>query len=179
MFEPIHRLFEGSEKWLEEKCQALSKLAPDSTLLHTNGDPYLHRFYLWRRSDAPSWVPSWFKRNLPGIYLHYFHRGDLDKELHNHPWGGSLSLIITNGYREERLTETGVVSRLIRPGSLNFIRYRDFHRVDLINPTKGAWTLFFSGARVQDWGFIDPDTRSYTDWETFVAERDNQLTVSN
>lgn len=149
--------------------------------LDTNGDLYLCRYYFWRKSKTPKWVPARVRKLIPSIYLHYFYRGDLDEELHNHPWVNSMSLILTNGYYEDRLTPDGVVRRKIRPGSLNFIRCTDFHRVDLIDPTKGAWTLFITGQRVQEWGFKDIDTGKYTYWETFVEEREQnaRLTLPN
>lgn len=36
------------------------------------------------------------------VYLHCFHRSDEDRDLHNHPWDKSVSLVLWGGYVEER-----------------------------------------------------------------------------
>jgi hypothetical protein len=40
----------------------------------------------------------------------------------------------------------------------------DFHRVDLRDEKKGAWTIFFTGPRSKDWGFLDRHTKEFKDW---------------
>jgi hypothetical protein len=54
--------------------------------------------------------------------------------------------------------------RDIRPGRLNLITTRDFHRVDLKDEKRGAWTIFFTGPRSKDWGFLDRHTKEFKDW---------------
>jgi len=164
----INWLFEKCEPLLEEACQRLSTRL-DDRLITTDGDPYLHRFYLYRRAREG------LKQYLPSVYLHYFHRGDLDRALHNHPWSYSFSLVLTNGYMEDRHTKYGVIRRLLRPGSINFIRANDYHKVALLNEKKGSWTLFVSGPRVQDWCFWDPsrpETKPIP-WQLYVDARDD------
>jgi hypothetical protein len=56
--------------------------------------------------------------------------------------------------------------REIKPGRFNLIRSFDFHRVDLHDEEKGAWTLFFTGRRNKDWGFLDRRTKEFKDWRT-------------
>ena len=145
----INWLFDKCEPLIERVCKKVSSRLPDR-LITTDGDPYLHRFYLHKKPREG------FRQYLPSVYLHYFHRGDLDKALHNHPWKYSLSLVLTNGYLEDRRTKYGVIRRLLRSGSVNFIRANDYHKVTLLDPSKGSWTLFVSGPRVQDWCFWDP-----------------------
>ena len=91
------------------------------------------------------------------------HRSDDDRELHNHPWENSTSLILWGGYREERLDADGTVRvRTYRPWSINRIGANDFHRVELLDP-RGCLTLFIAGKRQQSWGFKDPITGEYED----------------
>lgn len=139
-----------------------------SRLIEVDGEPYLRRFYIKRSG------------RFPGIYLHYFYRGDADRDLHNHPWDISISLILAGGYAEERLhriwTKQGwrntVVTRLLRPWNINIIKANDFHRVDFIPGVKGTWTLFCSGKRVQDWGFYIKDTGKFIDNQTYENIKD-------
>lgn len=137
-------------------------------------DLYLSRFYLYPphtagESDQDS-DEAW------GISLHHFHRSDEDLELHNHPWGWGFSIILTGGYEEERRVEnsgygTRVAQATFRPGRFNIIRANDFHRVLLLDPKNGAWTLFVHGPRIQDWGFWDPLTNIYEAWRPFIERR--------
>lgn len=127
-------------------------------LIEVDGKPYLHRFYL--------------KHNgyFPGIYLHRFYQSDPDRDLHNHPWKWSFSLILTGGYFEQRLVSVGeyrkVGPQMSNYGRLekitldrkapciNYITGDTFHRVVLKDRVNGAWTIFCSGPDVQDWGFM-------------------------
>jgi hypothetical protein len=114
--------------------------------------------------------PSW------GLYLHRFHRSDDEAELHNHPWRWAVSLVLQGGYSEERVVGESysegktlplVMRRQVRPGSLNFLRGDDFHRVDLTDGD--AWTLFLVGPVVQSWGFLDRMTGIFTPWRQFLG----------
>lgn len=107
------------------------------------------------------------------VYLHFFHRGDADRELHNHPWAGR-STILWGSYREERRVlnddhDWVVVDKVYEPGDKNDIQPRTFHRVDLL--TAGVWTLFETGQKVQSWHFWDRDTGVYTPWREALARR--------
>ena len=132
-----------------------------------DGNPYLERYYIFHGSKF---------KFLPGIYLHKFLSGDEDPELHNHPWGSSVSLILSGGYLEERRKDKivdgevkrHVVSKKITPGMFNLIKKNDFHRVDLLEDY--AWTIFFSGNREQDWGFWNRDTDEYVPWRDHVSK---------
>ncbi len=119
---------------------------------------YLSRYTLF---DFP-----WSKRR---IYLHRFHRSDEDRDLHNHPWTRSYSLVLLGGYREERLQDGKVIVRDVYPGSINVIDPNTFHRVDLLNGD--AWTIFFTGTLLQDWGFWDRDTNKFVDHKTYLLAK--------
>jgi hypothetical protein len=123
------------------------------------GEPYLARYYIFRRRMLPFRAPSW----LPGVYLHHFLVDD-DKELHNHPWS-AVSLILSGGYLEERMREDGCrYFRRLLPGKFNRIRPNDFHRVELLDQKKGCWSLFFYGSKVQSWGFWNAAKAKVIDW---------------
>jgi hypothetical protein len=51
---------------------------------------------------------------------------------------------------------------------VNVLTSRDFHRVDLLDPIRGCWTLFVHGKKSQGWGFLDRQTGKFTDWRKFI-----------
>jgi hypothetical protein len=137
----------------------LVDLCFEDTIRGLDGSPYLTRYMLLGLG-----------KKIGRVRIHCFHRGDTDREHHNHPlW--ALSLILRGGYREERLMRDGTVRvRDYGPGSLNLIMPRTFHRVDLIDGE--AWTLIVSGpVHEEGWGFIDPETSAYIPHEDFRTWR--------
>lgn len=136
---------------------------PSRIFMRNVVDPYLKRFDLFRRDRIEGrfselWVPD--------VHPHYFYRGDDDHELHNHPWEFAFAIILTNGYVEQRRVfgprgEITIREREYPPLSVNVIRANDFHKVQLLDPTRGCWTLFFAWRRMQDWGFWHPDTGEF------------------
>ena len=116
---------------------------------------YLTRYYVFRKPFK--WMPS--------VYLHCFHASDEDLELHNHDWNRSFSLILAGSYLEERLINGKIVNRIFKPGSINYIKADDFHRIEL--KTKRVWTLFISGSKTdaKGWGFLTRDTLKFTPWQ--------------
>jgi hypothetical protein len=109
-----------------------------------DGTPYLLRIYVLRI----------FRKRWPGVFLHYFFQGDRDRALHNHPWRWARSLILAGGYVEHRRDAQGnVTSRTYRPGDWNVLNGSDFHRVCLLS--RGCWSLFIAGERMQTWGFSE------------------------
>lgn len=147
---------------LERLCRWLEQKLPKTTIT-IQGKPYLTRCYVFGKD-----------RSWGNIYLHHFHSSDQGDELHNHPWKWGMSLIMAGGYSEEyrhsahvdeaETTEYTVLRREKRPGQLNLIKAGDFHRVDLHDEQKGAWTLFFAGPRTGEWGFWDRHTETFKDW---------------
>lgn len=149
---------------IDEICWKLVRTFPNRhRLIDIDGKPYLLRFYL--------------KRNgiLPGIYLHHFFMGDQDRELHDHPWDLSGSLILTGGYVEERLIP-GTIKRRLRhlgPGSINIIRGSTFHRVDLVGTR--SWTIFVSGKKTKGWGFLDDETGEIIPHRRYLEEKGREV----
>lgn len=121
--------------------------------------PYLSRYTL-RALDSGGMV-----------YLHHFHRGDADRELHNHPWAGS-SIILAGGYVEERRGYgMSIERRTFHVGDTNVLEPDTYHRVDLLDPTAGCWSLFTTGPKVQTWHFWDRATGVLTPWRDALARR--------
>jgi hypothetical protein len=161
--------------WLESKLP--------KTTITINGKPYLTRCYLFGKDRA--WG---------NIYLHHFHSSDQGDELHNHPWAWGLSFVLAGGYVEERASNpwtweahdpnkpynpleiddgwccgqkpcpVHIEKRDIKPGRLNLITPRIFHRVDLKDEAAGAWSIFFTGGRTKSWGFLNRHTSEFTDF---------------
>jgi hypothetical protein len=143
---------------------------PHITIPKPDGKPYLTRYYLFGADRE--WGNWW---------LHHFHSSDLDIApyaipsstnylLHCHPFIGSVSFVLTGGYNEERRNvDDTVYKRTVKPFSFNFLFRNDFHRVELLDEEKGAWTFFFTGPRSKDmsWGFWDRITKRYMDYKLF------------
>lgn len=173
------------ERLVEKLCERLVRNRPYRVIPRPDGGPYLVRYYLFggtRKADSISGgdtstklsaLPKWMKFN---VFLHLFVSGDVEQELHSHPWENSYSLILTGGYREERRIGNEVVVRTIKPGTINSIKSDDFHRVDLLKDK--CWTLFFAGKTTQTWFFWDRKTKETIPWrEQVYVRRPTQPTV--
>ncbi len=160
-----------------------SKLPPPRVIFDRDGkEPYLSRYYILGAPVAPDGAPFDASGNPKvgikwsdglGIFLHRFHRGDDGDELHNHPWGWSVSIILAGGYFEERRHGLDVHSHEYRPGSINVLRADTFHRVDLRE--SDCWSLFVAGPKVQGWGFWDRTNGMFTPWRRYIVERRARL----
>jgi hypothetical protein len=107
------------------------------------GTPYLERYYVF---GAFGWH----------FYIHRFVDSDPDRGLHDHPWTRAVSLVVSGGYDELRPVggdPRRTRLRHVRPGRLNLLRGKDYHRV-LLRGGRPAWTLFGHGPRAKGWGFF-------------------------
>lgn len=96
------------------------------------GAPLMTRYLLFRRESF-------------GVFLHHFHRSDLD-EFHDHPWT-FVTILLSSGYVEH--TPNGNFWRrrfsvLVRPAEYQ-------HFVEIVKPT---WTLVLRFRKRREWGFI-------------------------
>jgi len=145
-------------------CEWLAKHLPHITIPTPDGKAYLTRYYLFGADRA--WG---------NVFLHHFHSSDMDMApsgtfyLHNHPWPWSFSIILVGGYTEERRqTDDTITTKVFKPGSINTLSDKDFHRVELLG--NDGWSLFFTGwrSKKRSWGFWDRVTKEYKDWKNFA-----------
>jgi hypothetical protein len=134
---------------------------PPDFIIGDKGHPYLKRWWVIPRN-----------RRL-NIYLHQFLRDDEDRALHDHPWA-SLSIILWSGYIEH-LQNGKTVNR--RAGQLVLRKPSTAHRVELYRDRSRltprpipAWTLFITGPRVREWGFLCP--QGWRHWREFTSPSD-------
>ena len=142
-----------------------------------NGDLYLTRLTLFKT--------PWFS-----VKVHWIHKPDPDRDLHDHPWPFA-SFILRGWYKElecrrpdmrgiwmrfaqgpacKEVTEVAdrrypVVERLVR--WFNTKDTRAAHRITSASPK--LVTLVFTGPKTKEWGFYDEETFKYTDWEPYIA----------
>lgn len=135
--------------------------------------PYLLRWWI---------IP---RNRFFNIYLHKFLRDDDDRALHDHPWA-SCSIILRSGYIEHL---PGGVQKVRKPGHIVFRRATQAHRVELnlklkfvdfmengwlrtsiVSQKIPAWTIFITGPKVRDWGFLCP--QGWQHWTIFSDPED-------
>lgn len=93
------------------------------------------------------------------IYLHNIKRSDRGLSLHDHPWW-SMSIILRGAYREILVGS----SKIRRAGSFILRRPETFHRLEAID-WGDIWTLFITGPRIREWGFMSPN--GWVRWDRF------------
>ena len=148
------------------KLETIVEKLPSRTIT-TGGSPYLTRWYLWPEGPRDTENDE-NHSDLPfAMFIHRFHRGDADREQHNHPWDLSVAIVLAGGYREERGDEV----KIFTPGTVNVIKADDFHRVDLLNPEMGSWSLFVAGRKTGGWGFRDRATGTFVPQREYLASK--------
>lgn len=144
--------------------------------------PYIRRWYVIPRN-------RWFN-----IYLHNMLRDDDDRALHDHPWL-NMSIILRGGYIEhvpERPNwypnySKAVIQKYRSPGDIIFRKPTSAHRLELFNDQpwphwrrgmpikkKPSWSLFITGPRVREWGFLCP--QGWVHYKRFVDPTDTGKT---
>jgi len=136
----------------------VAKRAPDVCIGGAD-NPYMRRWFV---------IP---RNRVFNIYLHEFCRSDDDRALHDHPWI-NLSVLLAGGYHEMTYgPENREVWTRRCAGDLVLRLPSSAHRIALI-PYLSArpWTLFITGPRVREWGFLCP--QGWRHWRDFVARND-------
>lgn len=165
--------------------QRLVSLLPHTTIT-INGKPYLTRYYVFGKDRT--WGNIYihhFHSSDQGLELHNHPwkwgfsivvSGGYFEERSRNPYRwekrGDPMPFNPLGQDEDIWIPTGspwppkvvIERRDVRPGTINIIWPTDFHRVDLKDEARGAWSLFFAGPRTKDWGFLDRETAEYKDW---------------
>ena len=111
------------------------KMFSHKVIANCFGQDYLTRWYFLRGKWG-------------SVMLHFFHRSDEDRGLHDHPWS-FITLILWRGYHE--VTPQGRKRKW--PGMILFRRAEWRHRVELINE-KPAVTLVLHFRRRRKWGYV-------------------------
>lgn len=161
------------QRALRWTLEQVSKLLPVRMIRGEGGTPYLSKYLLFGQDGE--FAPGW------RLYLHRFHRGDKDRDLHNHPWEWAMSWILIGGYREQLHVMKKVqihdgltalrwerTERNVLPGAVNVLLSDTFHRVDLLDGE--SWTLFLTGPKTQSWGFVN-DSGIFTTWREQLKKR--------
>lgn len=118
------------------------------TIYGRGNTPYLTRWYIHPKREVDE------DRTTPfGVYINFFHRSDEDEHEHNHPWDHAVAIVLAGGYTDQR---EGVV-KVYRPGDINVLDGNTFHKVTLLDPKQGSWSLFIAAKRFQSWGFKTPE----------------------
>lgn len=118
-----------------------------------DGSAYLDRWPLFR-------IP-WG----PRLFLHRIYTKDPDRPVHNHPWAWAKALILSGGYTEERTSDGSLYRmRTYGPGAVNGLGLADYHSILHVLPN--TWTLFLTGPRVRDWGFLVGHT--HVPWRQYL-----------
>lgn len=118
-----------------------------------SGNIYLRRWYILRTKRL-------------AVFIHKFEESDEDRALHDHPWP-FLVIPIWRGYYEHNLEGKHRVWPLLSSSHRGY-KYR--HRVELIEE-KPAWSIFFRGKRVAEWGFWVTDT-DWVHWKRWWSDND-------
>lgn len=119
---------------------------------------------------APIYLRRWWiipRNEQQNVYLHHGLRDDDDRALHDHPWPNTSYLIIGR-YRE--ITPSGVFIR--EAGSVVHRQATDAHRLELVDGEPFV-SLFFTGPKVRDWGFLCP--KGWVHWRDFTGGQHGEL----
>lgn len=124
--------------------------------------PYLHRWFIVREHGEAQ------------VFLHQTVADDDDRALHDHPWD-NVSVPLAGGYIEHTPEHPDGIER--KP-FVPILRSADMpHRLSLLRQGKGrmvspipAWSLFLTGPKVREWGFLCP--QGWRHWKDFTSGAD-------
>lgn len=129
-------------RWLFRKSGELP-----CRLIHQCSKPYLERYYL-------GGFAGWH------FYLHRFVNADGDRDIHDHPWDLSVSVMLTGMYWERRMVRMNLKApgglecsyKWRKAGSVARIFGNTFHQI--VESYPETWTIFAHGKRTKGWGFL-------------------------
>lgn len=143
--------------WLSSKLERRAIHGEDGTL-------YLERFKIF------GWMPGSARRYPFSVYLHRFHRPDLDDAPHSHPWKWAFSFVLSGSYVEWRRVGHRGEQRRVR--WLNLLLGDVFHCIKRLDGE--VWTLFIVGPKTSSWGFLvdeGPFGERVVPWRERLAQR--------
>lgn len=133
---------------LRRWAEGVMSRAPDY-IIGDPAEPYMLRWWIVPRNAGCN------------VYLHAILRSDDDRALHDHPWPNT-SMLIDGRYVEH--TPEGRFER--GPGWIGSREANAAHRLE-IHPGERAISLFFTGPKVREWGFLCP--KGWVHWQDFTA----------
>lgn len=105
-------------------------------------------FQRWRIVYTP-----WF-----AVYIHRIFKSDSDLFMHDHPWD-YFSMVLFGSYNEitpDTMRPGQGKNVILLPGFCSRRKAEAFHKIGSLN-TKSVTTLFVTGRRRRDWGFMVGD----------------------
>lgn len=123
--------------------------------------------------DRPYLLRWWVlpRNRLLNIYLHNIRFDDDDRAPHDHPWF-SISFPIKGQLTEHRPDKAPRILRRFRP---YIRRAKALHRLEVGSDRhdpealpQDVWTIFITGPKVRDWGFLCPQSL-WVPWQDFVS----------
>lgn len=103
------------------------------------------------------------------IKLHWIHRPDPDRDLHDHPWW-FMSFVLCGGYTEIVSDQPSKGWLRQHTRKIRWFNYKDTetaHRIDTVKPN--TLTLVITGPnKHKSWGFYN-DEGKFTDWKDYEA----------
>jgi len=118
------------------------------------GPDYMHRWWIVPRNP------------FQNVYLHRFLQSDFDGALHDHPWDNT-SIVLSGRFIE--YTNSGTIFKRVA-GDVIHRKSTDAHRIELIDGDPPAISLFFTGPKVRDWGFLCPN--GWRRWDEFIGDNE-------
>lgn len=123
-----------------------------------------------------NYLTRWFiipRNRFFNIYLHRFSGSDDDRALHDHPWH-SFSIRLRGELKEVYQPKGGPywAIRTRTPPRFCFRRATFAHRLILVGK-KPAWTLFITGPRIREWGFLCP--KGWQHWSSMTTREGEQV----
>lgn len=138
-------------------------------LKHADGSYYMERYWL-------------IGPNFTGytVRLHIGHTPDLDRAMHDHPWG-FVSVVLRGWYHEQRPlvadpcfdgdSPQEIATVTVREaGSIAKRRATDRHRISVVAPD-GYVSLFIAGPKRHWWGFFTPKGKVH--WQDYESAHNN------
>ncbi len=103
------------------------------------------------------------------VKLHWIHRPDPDRDLHDHPWP-FVSFVLRGRYEEYESKDPKN-----KPGkwrAINWFNYKNTKTAHRISYARdGTMTLIFAGPRSKSWGFFNEETREYINWKDYEEQK--------
>lgn len=141
-------------------ADAIIRLAMKTPYRHLPN--YMNRYWLIPYSRFPL-----------AARVHQILRSDDDRAFHDHPWA-YVTIILKGGYTEVRpiFDESGLFigeSREWRgAGSILYRPAKSWHRLEIAEGVD-TWTLFITGRKVQQWGFLETPKHKI-EWREFLND---------